>query len=53
MPRRPVVRIEALQERWRDSPLQGGLLGILWVALATGLVAAACGVIALVVSLIY
>jgi hypothetical protein len=53
MPRRPVVRIEALQERWQDSPLQGGLLGILWVALATAVIAVACGLIALVVTLIY
>jgi hypothetical protein len=53
MPRRPVVRVESLQERWRDSPLQGGLLGILWVALATGVIAVACGVIVLVVTLIY
>jgi hypothetical protein len=53
MPRRPVVRIEALQGRWQDSPLKGGLLGILSVALATAVIAAACAVIALVATLIY
>lgn len=53
MPRRPRVRIETLHERWQDSPFKGGLLGILSVALATGVIAAACAAIALVVTLVY
>ena len=53
MPRRPAIRIETLQARWHDSPLKGGLLGIVSVALATAVVAAACAAIALVVTAIY
>jgi hypothetical protein len=53
MPRRPKVRLETLQDRWRDSPLHGGVVGILAVALATGVIAVACAAIALVVTLIY
>lgn len=53
MPRRPYVRIETLQQRWQESPFTGGLLGILSVALATGVIAAVCALIALVVSLAY
>ena len=53
MPRRPYVRIETLQERWQESPFTGGLMGILSVTLATGVIAVACTVIALIVSLIF
>jgi len=53
MPHRPYVRMETLRQRWQDSPFNGALLGILSVALATGVIAIACGLIALVVTLIY
>jgi hypothetical protein len=53
MPRRPVVRLGSVQQRWRDSPLKGGVVGILSVALATAVIAAACAAIALVVTLAF
>ena len=53
MPRRPNVGVATLRERWHGSPLLGGLLGIVSVAVATGLIALACGVIALIVAWIY
>jgi hypothetical protein len=45
--------IDRLQARWRRSQLQGALLGIASVAMATVVVGAVCAVIALVVTWIY
>ena len=53
MPRRPYVRVEALQERWRESPLYGGLIGILSVTVATLALGLVCALIALIVTLIF
>lgn len=50
---RPTLRIERLQQRWQQSPLHGGLLGIASVALATAGIAAVCALIAYVVTLVY
>jgi hypothetical protein len=45
--------MESLHARWQESPFRGGVIGILSVALATAVVAVACGLIALVVTLAY
>lgn len=53
MPRRPDVRIESLQQRWQESPLYGGLIGILSISVATLVLGLVCAMIALAVTLIY
>lgn len=45
--------VDRLRARWRRSPLNGAVLGIASVALATVAIAGVCAVIALVVTWIY
>lgn len=53
MPRPATMRRAAIRQRWEESPFQGGLLGMVSVALATAATGVACALIALVVSLVY
>lgn len=53
MPRRPDVGVETLRKRWQGSPVIGGMLGIASVAAATAAIGLVCGLIALIVAVIY